>query len=77
MTLEDLFANVQTKSPEGEFFTFEGDLNQMLTAANTAIKLGIKPGIAGGLPYVRSREDFDRVIEYIVDNHIEGYWHYT
>ena len=71
-----LLANAhQTVSP-GKKYYFEGDLNQMSKAADVAAKLGISVGINGGLPFVQSKEDYDEVVEYIVDNQIEGYWHY-
>jgi len=73
-----LLANAHTPpSTTKALYTFDGDLCQMAKAAEVARKLGIKTGVTGGIPYVVSEKDFDRVVKYIVDNQIEGYWHYT
>ena len=48
----------------------------MSEATKVAGILGIEVGINGGLPFVQSKEDYDKVVKYIVDNQIEGYWHY-
>lgn len=71
-----LLANAHQPMPEGKRYFFEGDLCQMAKAAEVAQKLGIKNGVGGGLPYVTSKEDYNKVVKYIVDNQIEGYWHY-
>ena len=71
-----LLANAHKTMPSGKRYYFEGDLCQMAEAARVAERLGIKTGINGGLPYVSTKEEYDRVVKYIVDNHIEGYWHY-
>ena len=63
--VEDSLSNAHTPAPSGKFYTFEGDLCQMSKAANVARNLGMKVGYAGGLPYVESKEDFDRVVQYI------------
>ncbi|MBQ2917213.1 MAG: hypothetical protein IJE59_03435 [Clostridia bacterium] len=70
-------SNAHTPAPSGEFHTFEGDLCQMSKAANVARNLGMKVGYAGGLPYVQSKEDYDKVVQYIIEHKVEGYWHYT
>ena len=71
-----LIANAHQTEPSDEKFYFEGDLNQMSKAASVAGKLGIKTEINGGLPFVQSKDDYDKLVKYIVDNQIEGYWHY-
>ena len=71
-----LLANAHESMPKGEHYFFEGDLCQMAKAAEVARNLGIETGIGGGLPYVSSKEEYDKVVKYIVDNQIEGYWHY-
>ena len=72
-----LLANAHQTVPSGKKYYFEGDLNQMSKAFTTASKLGCEVGIDGGFPFVKSKEDYDRVVNYIVDNKIEGYWHYN
>ena len=71
-----LLANAHQTVPSGKKYYFEGDLCQMAEASCVAGRLGIKIGINGGLPFVSSKEDYDKVVKYIVDNQIEGYWHY-
>lgn len=71
-----LIANAHQKVPSGKKYYFEGDLDQMSKAASVAGRLGIQTGINGGLPFVQSKDDYDKVVKYIVDNQIEGYWHY-
>ena len=72
-----LISNAHTQVPSGKFYTFEGDLCQMAKAASVARELGIKVGYAGGLPYVEFKEDYDKVVQYIIVHRVEGYWHYT
>jgi len=71
-----LLANAHTTAPSGKKYYFEGDLCQMAKAASVAEQLGIKTGINGGLPFVSTKEEYDKVVNYIVINQIEGYWHY-
>lgn len=71
-----LLANAHAPSPLEDVYFFEGDLCQMAKAAQTARQLGFDVGVAGGLPYVASKEEFNKVVQYIIDNRIEGYWHY-
>ena len=73
----DSLSNAHTPAPPEDFYTFEGDLCQMFKAANVARNLGIEVGYVGGLPYVQSKQEFDRVVQYIVEHKVEGYWHYT
>lgn len=73
----DLLSKALAPSPLEDVYFFEGDLCQMAKAAQVARNLGIKTGVVGGIPYVVSKKDFDTVVKYIVDNQIEGYWHYT
>ncbi len=49
----------------------------MAKASSVASKLGISTGINGGIPYVSSKKDFKTVTQYIVENRIEGWWHYV
>lgn len=72
----DLLTTPDTPDTPEDIFVFEGDLCQMLDAANVARKLGIETGVIGGMPYVRLKEEYDKVVKYIVDNKISGYWHY-
>jgi len=72
-----LLANAHAPAPNKTIYTFEGDLCQMAKAAEVARNLGINVGIAGGLPYVSSKADYDKVVQYIVDNQVEGYWNYS
>lgn len=71
-----LLLNAHTPMPRGEKYFFKGDLCQMAEAANVARRLGIEVGVGGGLTYVSSKEDYDKVVKYIVDNKVEGHWHY-
>ena len=71
-----LLANAHQIVPLGKKYYFEGDLCQMSQAAKAASILGIEVEINGGLPFVSTKEEYDKVVKYIVDNHIEGYWHY-
>lgn len=71
-----LLANAHAPMPSEDLYFFEGDLCQMAKAAQTARQLGVEVGVAGGVPYVSSKEDFNKVVQYIIDNQIEGYWHY-
>jgi len=71
-----LLANAHQPVPKGECYFFEGDLCQIAKAAKVAQELGIETGISGGLPYVSSKEEYDKVVQYIVGHKIEGYWHY-
>ena len=72
----DLVSAPDTPKPPDNFYTFEGDLCQMLAAAKVARDLGFKVGVVGGYPYVLLKEEYDKVVQYIIDNQIEGYWHY-
>ena len=71
-----LLANAHKTSASEKYYYFEGDLCQMAKAASLAEQLGIKTGINGGLPFVSTKEDYDKVVNYIVINKVEGYWHY-
>ena len=71
-----LLANAHQTVPSGKKYYFEGDLCQMSEAAKVAGILGIEVGINGGLPFVSSKEEDDKVVNYIVAYQIEGYWHY-
>lgn len=56
---------------------FEGDLNQMRIAREVARMLGVVTQIDGGLSYVETKEEYDTVVKYIIDNRIEGWWNYV
>lgn len=71
-----LLANAHTPMRSKEFYFFEGNLCQIAKTAEVARNLGFEVGVAGGLPYVSSKEEFNKVVQYIIDNRIEGYWHY-
>ncbi len=60
-----------------EKYFFEGDLNQMRIARKIADKKDMITGIDGGLSYVTTKEDYDAVVKYIIDNRIEGWWNYV
>ena len=72
-----LLANAHTPTPSEELYFFEGDLCQMAKAAQVGRQLGVEVGVAGGVPYVTAKEEFDKVVQYIIDNRIDGYWHYN
>lgn len=73
-----LLANAQsTSSFGGKPYYFQGDLCQMSIAQKVANSLGIQTDIKGGLPFVMSQEDFDRVKEYLISNQVEGWWNYV
>ena len=56
---------------------FEGDLNQMRVAREVARMLWVVTQIDGGLSYVETKEEYDTVVKYIIDNRIEGWWNYV
>lgn len=60
-----------------EKYFFEGDLNQMRIARKIADKNDMITGIDGGLSYVTTKEDYDAVVKYIIDNRVEGWWNYV
>lgn len=73
-----LLANANKRSSfKGEKYFFTGDLNQMSIARGVAVKLGIQIDTDGGIPFVMSNEDYEKVTQHIVDNRIEGWWHYV
>ena len=69
-------SNAHTLAPYEDFYTFEGDLCQMVKATQVAKNLDIKVGYIGVVPYVVAKKDFDRVVRYIIEHKVEGYWHY-
>ena len=74
----DLLANANKRSSfVGRKYFFEGDLSQMSEAKRVATKLGIQTATEGGIPFVMSNEDFEKVTHYMIDNQIEGWWHYV
>lgn len=75
-TIVDLLREANSPAPEEKVFYFKGDLCQMAKAANVAETLGISTGVAGGIPYVSSKEDFDKVTAYMKSKKVDGYWHY-
>lgn len=74
--VEALLANAHTETSSKKCYFFEGDLCQMAEAARVAEKLGIGVKVKGGLPYVESKEGFEKVVQYILGYKIDGYWHY-
>ena len=72
-----ILANAHEPAPSDDFHTFEGDLIQMAKAATVARQLGFDVGYVGGLPYVQTKAEYDKVVQHIIDHRIEGYWHYT
>ncbi len=74
----DLLASAKAKSTfKGTKYCFRGDLCQMATAENVAHKLNVETDREGGIPFVISEEDYDKVTKYMVENRIEGWWHYV
>ena len=49
----------------------------MSAARKVADSLGISTDIEGGIPFVMSQEDFDRVKEHMIFNRVEGWWNYV
>lgn len=72
-----LLANAQAPIPNDDFYTFDGDLCQMAKAAKVATDLGFEVGYVGGIPYVVSKDEYNKVVQYIIEHKIEGYWNYT
>ena len=74
----ELLVNSHSHSSfRGKKYFFHGDLCQMSTAQSVAQKLGISTDSEGGIPFVKSSEDFEKVKEYLVSNRIDGWWHYV
>lgn len=74
----DLLANANKRSSfTGSKYFFKGDLNQRYQAQSVAQKLGIDTDIESGLPFVMSKEDYQKVTQHIINNRIEGWWHYV
>lgn len=73
-----LLANAKNRSTyQGEKYYFRGDLVQMSCAQKVAQDLGINTGCQGGIPFVMSREDFEKVSQHIINHKIDGWWHYV
>ena len=70
-----LLVNAHKPIPAGAR-TFTGDLCQMAKAAGVAMELGFEVGVGGGIPYVKSQEEYEKVVAYLRAHKIEGYWHY-
>ena len=76
--LIDILSNAQVKSSyTGTKYFFEGDLRQKAEAmkASGVLKIIIEQDY--GMPFVKSDEDFQKVIAYIVSNKINGWHHYV
>lgn len=73
-----LIANAHNPAPKCKVYYFDkGDLCQMASAAKVAVEeFGFEVGVAGGYPYVMSEEEYNKVVEYIINNQINGYHHY-
>ena len=73
-----LLANANKRSSfTGNKLFFKGDLNQMYQAQSAADRLGIETDIDGGIPFVMSEKDYEKVTQHIIANKIEGWWHYV
>lgn len=73
-----LLTNAKRRSfYKGEKYCFGGDLQQMSRACQVAIELGVATDIEGGIPFVMSREDYEKVTQHIISHKIEGWWHYV
>jgi hypothetical protein len=67
----------KVSSYKGEMFTFKGDLCQMSAAASVASQLGLKLHYKDVYPFVTSKEDFDKVVQHLISNKIDGWHHYV
>ena len=73
-----LLASAKTTSSfEGKRYHFQGDLSQMSAAHRIACLLNINIDIEGGIPFAKSEEDFNSVTQYMIDHHVDGWWHYV
>ena len=72
-----ILAANQKSDYEGEKFCFKGDLCQMSKAKKVAQNLSIEVQVTGGIPFVMNQQDYDTVTQYIIDNRIDGWWHYV
>lgn len=71
-----LIAGAHNPTPPGVFY-FGGDMCQMAAAADVARELGFAVGIGGGIPYVRSKRDYEEVVSHLRTHRINGYWNYN
>ena len=71
-----LAANNQSDC-EGKKYCFKGDLCQMAKAKKVAEDLEIEVGVTGGIPFVMNQQDYDAVTQHIIENRIDGWWHYV
>lgn len=70
-----LLSNAKNSSNyNGVRYSFKGDLNQMSIAAAVASIFEIDVIIDGGIPFVKSKDDFDKVVKHLIDQKLEG-WH--
>ncbi len=60
-----------------EHYFFKGDLCQLVIANEIANSFGFKTSISCGIPYLTSKTEYDEVIDYIIKNEEEGWWHYV
>jgi hypothetical protein len=75
--VRNLLLRVNEKSSYvGDKFFFKGDLNQMSKAVDVCKELSITYDFDGGLPFVTSKEAQQKVIQYLIDHKIEGWWNY-
>lgn len=76
--MEALLISVNNKSEyNGPRFYFTGDLNQLGIALTATITLGIDVTINGGIPFVKSKEEFDKVKKYLIEQKLDGWHHYV
>ena len=74
--IADVLSKVENPATEAQVYYFKGDLIQMGNATKVANMLGISPGFKGGIPYVSSKKDYDKVANYMKLHKVEGYWNY-
>ena len=76
-----LNSGVIITAPQIHFFYeqhhyFRGSSHQIQDAVNVAAKLGVVVLYDGGIPYVESQEDFDKVAQYLIENEVVGHENY-
>ena len=70
--------NYNRKADFGEKrYYLQGDLTQKSIVMEKAELLGIITWNEGGTPYVTSKEEFNRLKNYLVEERVPGWWHYV
>ena len=73
-----LLANSHTEvSLGGTRHYFRGDCCQRSAAQCVADCLEIPTYIEKGIPFVTSKGEFETIKNYLIENQINGWWHYT